>query len=168
MFQTAKTVKTICKSSLGPLLATEFDTDVQPCFSFSTFARLQLARHPFRILKGCVNFRKGKLKKGGKNTSTLMPDTNLLGCEWISSVQTVTSVLFFSEFAIILDRLLRSTLNVKEVRLQLFLLQESRRASICVDRMQPKISQVMPLQQRVTSQQERCLLRMLGLQTAKD
>ena len=26
------------------LLATEFDTDVKPCFSFSTFAQLQLAR----------------------------------------------------------------------------------------------------------------------------
>ena len=38
------TAKTICKSSLGQLLAMEFDIDVKPCFSFSTFARLQVAR----------------------------------------------------------------------------------------------------------------------------
>ena len=38
MFQTAMATITMCKSSLGQLLATEFDVDVKPCSSFSTFA----------------------------------------------------------------------------------------------------------------------------------
>ena len=43
VFQTAVTAKNICKSSLGQLLATDFDIAVKSCFPFSTFARLQLA-----------------------------------------------------------------------------------------------------------------------------
>ena len=66
----------------------------------------------------------------------------------------MTSVLH-SDFAIILERSMKSNLTVKEIRLQLFLLQESRRPSICLNRVQPKIYQVMlPQQQRGTFQQE--------------
>ena len=58
----------------------------------------------------------------------------------------MTSALY-SDFAIILERSMKSSLNVKEIRLQWF--------SICLDRMQPKIYQVMlPQQQRGISQQE--------------
>ena len=53
VFQTVTTTKTICKSSLGQLLATEFDIDVKPCFSFSTCARLQLTPSA-ACLKRCV------------------------------------------------------------------------------------------------------------------
>ena len=49
-----------------------------------------------------------------------------------------------------------------------FLKPRIRRPSICLDRMQPEISQVMFVQQRRASQQERCLLRLLGMQTVKD
>ena len=53
VFQTVTTMKTICKSYLGQLLATEFDIDVKPCFSFSTCARLHLTPSA-ACLKRCV------------------------------------------------------------------------------------------------------------------
>ena len=63
---------------------------------------------------------------------------------------------------------MRSILNVKEIRFQLFLFQESRRVSIYFDNMQLNISQVMVPQQRETPQQQHHIMRMLGMQTVRD
>ena len=75
----------------------------------------------------------------------------------------------FSEFVIILERLMRWTLKVDKIRLQLFLRQESRRLSLNLGLMSLIVSQVVLRQRREgTSQQEHHFLRILGLQTAKD
>ena len=59
---------------------------------------------------------------------------------------SANDILLFSERVIILERLMRSTLKVKEIRLKLFILQESQRTSLSLDHdldvMQLKISQV--------------------------
>ena len=59
---------------------------------------------------------------------------------------STNDILLFSERVIILERLMGSTLKVKEIRLRLFILQESQRTSLSLDHdldvMQLKISQV--------------------------
>ena len=65
---------------------------------------------------------------------------------------------------------MRSTLKVDKIRLQLFLLQESRRTSFSfdLDLKQLNISHAVLRWRRGTSQQEHHFLRILGMQTARD
>ena len=79
---------------------------------------------------------------------------------------------FFSEFVTILERLMRSTLKVDEVPLQLILLQEFGRSPLCLDldSMQLPISHVVcaPIAEGNFRARSSFFIRILGMQTASD
>ena len=86
---------------------------------------------------------------------------------WLTSVQPAASFLF-SEFVIILERLMRSTLKVEEIQRQLFLLQDSRRPPVRLELLWLTTLQIMLGLQRSTSQHEHQLLRAIGLLTVRE
>ena len=74
-----------------------------------------------------------------------------------------------NDLCIVFGICVRSTLKVDKMRLQLFLLPECRRPSVTLSRPgAAEISQAVLRQWRETSQHEHHLLRVLGMQTAKD
>ena len=76
------------------------------------------------LLKGCIDFQKGELKKGGTNMHFSAGDSAVKKrIDLISSANDFCIV--FRNFSVFLERLMRSTLKVDEIRLQLFVTQKS-------------------------------------------
>ena len=121
----------------------------------------------YLVQKHAINFHKGELKKGGEKHASQPWWFMIQKRRWISPIQPTTSKLF-SEFVIVLERLMRSILKVDEIRLQLlFTPRVSETATLSRFYAADNFSSCAPVAEG-NSQQEHHLWRILDMQTAKD